>query len=663
MFRKWETIDSITAIISSALYKLFNESGSKVSIMRRLSIIVLALLEALVMFWVWNGATPSIAAASLAAPSGGEGSISITDTLELEMLETGGNLSILPSMLGEMTVTAHLTDVHIMPNYATVTDLLPRVVISKGVEALAEGYYFVTTFLNGNTPSTISSLMIVNDEAQLVYYQTLTNGRVFDFKRLDDGNATYYSPDVGGYKVIDSSYVVTNTWLAGGGPRPVDFHDLELLANGNVAFMIYDIQPLDLTPYGGQADAQVIDLVIRELDQEHNIVFEWNSRDHFAITDTFASLTDDLVDYSHGNAIEEDIDGNFLLSNRHMSEITKINRQTGAIIWRLGGKNNEFTFVNETTLPDIGGFSYQHDIRRLANGHITLFDNANQFIDEGLRGSRGVEYEIDEVSKVVTMTQEFRTTPETYSTFMGNVQRLPNGNTLVGWGGGVPPDRNQPIAVTEFAPDGEVILELGYTDTFHLTYRGFKYPWQGFPTSAPVLIVVTDTVASKLYYSWNGATEVVSYTVLGGQTPQNLSAITQQPKSDFEESTSLENIAGDLCFFQVVPSLRADAAVHSSNIAYAGDSHCTGGLSTDNSQSTSRAFTYTQSTGNVTATLTLLPGDFVEPTVLIHSSDMAAFSTIPADQFMSNVRFTLAGFEGDALTEITNISGETLLTI
>lgn len=41
------------------------------------------------------------------------------------------------------------------------------------------------------------------------------------------------------------------------------------------------------------------------------------------------------------------------------------------MIWILGGRRNQFVFTNDLR------FSRQHDIRRLANGNITLFDNGN----------------------------------------------------------------------------------------------------------------------------------------------------------------------------------------------------------------------------------------------------------------------------------------------
>ena len=146
---------------------------------------------------------------------------------------------------------------------------------------------------------------------------------------------------------------------------------------------------------GGNPNAIVTGLIIQEIDTNKNVVFQWRSWDHFAITDVAScyasvSLTGPRIDYAHGNAIELDHDGNLLISSRFMNEITKINRQTGAIIWRFGlnADNNMFTIINDTR-----GFSHQHDVRRLNNGHITVFDNGNCLSPEY---SRTLEYELDE---------------------------------------------------------------------------------------------------------------------------------------------------------------------------------------------------------------------------------------------------------------------------
>ena len=54
-------------------------------------------------------------------------------------------------------------------------------------------------------------------------------------------------------------------------------------------------------------------------------------------------------------------DGHILLSSRRLSEITKINRQSGKIIWRLGGANNQFKFVILKLLQNLEHQGYQFE--------------------------------------------------------------------------------------------------------------------------------------------------------------------------------------------------------------------------------------------------------------------------------------------------------------
>ena len=49
-----------------------------------------------------------------------------------------------------------------------------------------------------------------------------------------------------------------------------------------------------------------------------------------------------LYDYFHINSVKLDTDGNLLVSSRHTWTVYKVNRTTGAIIWRLGGKKSDF---------------------------------------------------------------------------------------------------------------------------------------------------------------------------------------------------------------------------------------------------------------------------------------------------------------------------------
>ena len=124
-------------------------------------------------------------------------------------------------------------------------------------------------------------------------------------------------------------------------------------------------------------------------------------------------------DFPHMNAIDIDTDGHILLSSRNTSEVTKINRDTGDIIWRLGGVHNQFTFVNDP----LNGPRNQHAVRMVTTNDYTMFDNGNL---HNPPVSRGVEYRLDTNNMTATLVWQYPnpTTPSMYSFYMGDVQRL-----------------------------------------------------------------------------------------------------------------------------------------------------------------------------------------------------------------------------------------------
>jgi hypothetical protein len=184
-----------------------------------------------------------------------------------------------------------------------------------------------------------------------------------------------------------------------------------------------------------------------------------------------------------------------------MDEITKINRQTGEIIWRLGGKRNQFEFIND---PD--GFNYQHDVRRLANGHITIFDNGNYHTPPY---SRAIEYQLDEGLLKAEKVFEFRHNPDIHSGKLGNVQGLSTGNTIIGWG-------LHKTAVTEIRPDGTTVFELDFTDNVY-SYRAFRFPWSG-TARVPTLWADTSGTDPVLNFTHFGVSDVIKFYIYEEQT-------------------------------------------------------------------------------------------------------------------------------------------------
>jgi arylsulfotransferase ASST len=337
------------------------------------------------------------------------------------------------------------------------------------------GYVFCTPTNRSTNPVQTRNMLILDNYAMPIYYRW-HGSQVFDFKKVDDGRLVYYDRGAGKlkYYALNSMYAVVDSFKMGNG-YTTDFHDIEMLPNNHALLMAYDPQPVDMSQVvpGGDPNATVSGLIIQEIDAAKNVIFQWRSWDHFQITDVTDchSLTTPTVDAVHGNSLDEDTDGNILLSSRYLDEITKINRQTGDIIWRFGknARNNQFTIQDDPL-----GFSDQHDARRLPNGHITLFDN-HSCANQAPNNSRALEYEIDEQNMTARLVWEYRHTPDQHTGPTGNTQRRASGGTMIGWGS-VPGPPN----ITDLHADGSTAWEIQFWPPPTLTggYRAFRFPWR-----------------------------------------------------------------------------------------------------------------------------------------------------------------------------------------
>ncbi len=104
--------------------------------------------------------------------------------------------------------------------------------------------------------------------------------------------------------------------------------------------------------------------------------------------------------------------------------------------------------------------------------------------------------------------------------------------------------------MTEVTPDNQIIFQLSF-DQPYVSYRAFRFPWQGFPKTLPALAFKLDGTNLTLGYSWNGATDVASYQVFGGSSPQSLTLIDEKAKTDFEMQSNLGSLQQNECYFQV----------------------------------------------------------------------------------------------------------------
>jgi hypothetical protein len=351
---------------------------------------------------------------------------------------------------------------------------------------------------------------------------------MMDFKLQPDGRLTAWEMEPGCPFALDSTYTFVDRFHAPPGYW-CDDHELQVLPNGEYYIIVSDEQVMDLTAYGGQPDAEVIGNHVAHMDADDNPIWIWRSWDHLDEMEVIDGvggendIDDNWIDYMHMNAIDFDLDGNIVVSNRHMSEITKINRQTGDIMWRLGGKKDYFTWIN-----DDDRISYQHSIRVLPNGNYTIFDNGN-FHDPHF--SRALELELDTVNWTAKKIWDFRDSPDVESWAMGNVQRLENGNTLINW------SLENPV-ITEVRPNGEKSFEASIYP-HPAVYRAFKIDWEG-KARVPNLNIEPQADNITLLFNKFGDYEVDSYNIYGGQqpSPTEILATSTEP---YIQLSDLEN--------------------------------------------------------------------------------------------------------------------------
>jgi hypothetical protein len=101
---------------------------------------------------------------------------------------------------------------------------------------------------------------------------------------------------------------------------------------------------------------------------------------------------------------------------------------------------------------------------------------------------------------------------------------------MVGWG-------SAPY-LTEYSKSGKVLLDASFPGP-DITYRAYVLPWVGKPTTAPSGAGRTSGSKATIYASWNGATSVAKWRVLGGPSASRLKTVATKAKAGFETAISL----------------------------------------------------------------------------------------------------------------------------
>jgi hypothetical protein len=423
----------------------------------------------------------------------------------------------------------------------------PTIKAGSGVDA-EEGYLFLGPWGGKDQGGDQPGPLMIDQQAEPIWFNPVTSDQEVthqwgtNFRTWTYRNQPvlawwqgYVAP--GGFGqgdgyLVDSSYQEVARVRAANGHQ-IDLHEFSVTPEGTALFTCFpEIVDADLSSVGGPSNGKLRNPVFQEVDiRTGKLLLEWRGVDHVPLTDSYLPVSEPF-DYLHINSVKVAPDGNLIVSARHTWSIYKVNRKTGEIMWRLGGKRSDFDMGKGAQ------FAWQHDAQQPVQSTISVFDNGSDGSINTETRSRGVVLGVDEVGRKVKVAQEYLHPTPFLAVAMGSVQILPNSNVLVGWG-------TEPY-LSDFSQDGKVLADTQMLSGYK-SYRAFRLPWRGIPRDAPAATVRQDARTGKvtLYASWNGATDVAAHwQVHAGPSPSAMKPIGVARRRGFETAIPLGRTGG-----------------------------------------------------------------------------------------------------------------------
>jgi hypothetical protein len=411
----------------------------------------------------------------------------------------------------------------------------PKITVLQSSPKVARGLIFVapkTAGIGGGPSPGPLGPEIIDDQGRPVWFNPVTNGQAaadFRVQRYHNRPVLTWAQEKGfgglaenvsADYIFDDSYDLIATVHAGNG-LDADAHEFLISPEDTALITIYNSVPADLSSVGGPTNGQVIEGDVQEIDiPSGKVIFEWHSIGHIGFDESYLPLPaspNTPWDYFHLNAISVDEDGNLIISARHTCALYKIDRHTGEVIWRLGGKQSDFT------LGPGARFWYQHNPipDQLRRDTFRIFDNESNGTPV-LPYSRVIWIQLDTTLKSATLVRWFKHPQDLSAASQGGSQALENGDTFVGWG--------QVGRFSEFDADDDLIFDANVPPNYD-TYRAYRFPWHARPHYGPSAAAHLSNGQTIVDAIWNGATEVASWDVLDADSKghKHNKAVTSAP--------------------------------------------------------------------------------------------------------------------------------------
>ncbi|MCD7758008.1 MAG: aryl-sulfate sulfotransferase [Clostridiales bacterium] len=420
------------------------------------------------------------------------------EAIDLDLLSVENGITVTASRAGNETITVNGTELEdelYLDITAITRDETIELTISDGDsagtytvnlmpstfgdytttgESQTDGDFYLSTY-----DEDVNYIFKLDNSGNLIFYKE-TGDNALDFRKVynSDGEVRYtylqYLENsfcgISGinpgcvvvmdeaYNVIDELYYQTSD----GEERMIDPHGFIYLDDGHYILTSYedvvveDI-PEDLAADGNSAYLAV--LYVQEV-QDGEVLWEFCSQDYeqflYATTEvTWAESNDACYDYMHFNSMYIDNDDNLLISCRNINSILKLSRETGELIWILGGTEDEFELTDDQL------FSKQHSIIVTEDGSYMIFNNANDQVAAGSADSSSVvRFRVDEDTRTVTEYEKYET--GFYSNYMGAIRELDSDAGIYLWSVG----GSYTGAIPEYS-----MVEYSETDGILFTFR------------------------------------------------------------------------------------------------------------------------------------------------------------------------------------------------
>jgi hypothetical protein len=311
------------------------------------------------------------------------------------------------------------------------------------------------------TQNNLHYAIIFNADGVPIYW---IRNPTWNMRVLSDGTLLWFNPQSHFFEIHRLSGSLVRVLRPVG--RLSDGHDLQFLGGDHLVGSKVAQSHVDTSAFGGSSDATVQNAELQEVSSGGQLVWDWKTQDHIALAETgrwWPLAIQHDYDIIHWNAIQPVGDGSVLASFRHLDAVYKIQKSTGAIVWKLGGTSRPAS-LNVIGDPFTYTFGGQHDVRLLSDGTVTVFDNRTNL------GSapRAVRFRINETAGTATLLQSISDPTVPASQCCGSARRLSNGDWLIDWGQA----NKHPIG--GYKPNGQRTFLLTFPT--HTSYRAEPVP-------------------------------------------------------------------------------------------------------------------------------------------------------------------------------------------